>query len=33
MYNWLVKMCKTSDVFAWCFAIGGIALMILIALW
>jgi hypothetical protein len=31
--NWLVKMCKTSDVFAWCFAISGVILMVLIAIW
>jgi hypothetical protein len=30
--NWLVKMCSKSKMFAWCFAISGIALMILIAL-
>lgn len=30
--NWLVKMCRESDVFAWCFAIGGVGLMVLIAL-
>ncbi len=30
--NWLVKMCKASDVFAWCFTISGITLIILIAL-
>jgi hypothetical protein len=29
--NWLVKMCKESDIFAWCFTISGIALMIWIA--
>lgn len=31
--NWLVRKCKSSDVFAWCFAIGGIGLMVLIAIW
>jgi hypothetical protein len=33
MYNWLVNKCRTSDVFAWCFSISGIILMVLIALW
>jgi hypothetical protein len=30
--NWLVKMCRESNVFTWCFTISGIALMILIAI-
>jgi len=32
MYKWLVNKCRESDIFAWCFAILGILLMIIIAL-
>jgi hypothetical protein len=31
--NWLVKKCSESDVFARCFAVGGVILMVLIAIW
>jgi hypothetical protein len=33
MMKWLVRNCRDSDVFAWSFAILGIVLMIVIALW
>lgn len=33
MMNWLVKMCRESEAFAFWFSIAGILLMILIAVW
>jgi len=32
MEKWLVRRCSESNVFAWGFALVGIALMIIIAL-
>lgn len=33
MKKFLIDRCRESLIFSWCFAIAGIALMILIALW
>ena len=32
IYNWLVKKCRESETFAWCFTAFGVLLMILIAI-